>query len=100
MKLRFEGEGAAEVGIVDSVSDGRSTARPGDVIVKVDERYFRPTEVETLLGDPSKAKTKLGWTPRTTLQELVREMVEADYSSAKRDALVKDAGFQVYDYHE
>ena len=74
--------------------------RVGDTIVKVDPRYFRPTEVETLLGDPSKAKSKLGWVPRTTLQELVKEMVEADYSAAKRDALVKGAGFEVYDYHE
>jgi GDPmannose 4,6-dehydratase len=56
--------------------------------------------VETLLGDPTKAREKLGWTPKTTLQELVKEMVEADYTSAKRDALVKMAGFQAYDYHE
>ncbi|MDQ5941757.1 MAG: GDPmannose 4,6-dehydratase, partial [Pseudomonadota bacterium] len=72
----------------------------GDTIVKVDPRYFRPTEVETLLGDPSKAKEKLGWTPKTSLQELVKEMVLSDYSAAKRDALVKMAGFQAYDYHE
>ena len=70
------------------------------MIVKVDPRYYRPTEVETLLGDPTKAREKLGWTPKTTLQELVKEMVEADYTSAKRDALVKMAGFQAYDYHE
>jgi GDPmannose 4,6-dehydratase len=72
----------------------------GDVIVKVDPRYYRPTEVETLLGDPSRARDKLGWTPKTSLQELVKEMIEADYTSAKRDALVKMAGFQAYDYHE
>jgi GDPmannose 4,6-dehydratase len=66
----------------------------------LDTRYFRPTEVETLLGDPSKAKAKLGWVPRTTLKELVAEMVQADFTSAKRDALVKLAGFQTFDHHE
>jgi GDPmannose 4,6-dehydratase len=70
------------------------------VVVKVDPRYFRPTEVETLLGDPSKAKEKLGWTPKTTLAELVTEMVDADYTAATRDSLVKLAGFQAYDYNE
>ena len=66
----------------------------------VDPRYYRPTEVETLLGDPTKAKQKLGWTPTTTLRELVKEMVEADYNTARRDSLVKLAGFQAFDHHE
>ncbi|MBL8390895.1 MAG: GDP-mannose 4,6-dehydratase, partial [Candidatus Accumulibacter sp.] len=78
----------------------RAKVKPGDVIVRVDPRYFRPTEVETLLGDPSKAREKLGWTPVTSLQQLVREMVLADYSSARRDAMVKLAGFQTFDHHE
>jgi GDPmannose 4,6-dehydratase len=98
--LRFEGEGAEEIAIVASITGTRAKCKVGDVIVKVDPRYFRPTEVETLLGDPTKAKEKLGWTPKTTLRELVVEMVEADYTSAKRDALVKLAGFEVFDYHE
>jgi len=107
--VRFEGEGEAEVGIVDrvepvvnsqGVSEVLSACKPGDVIVRVDPRYYRPTEVETLLGDPSKAKNKLGWVPRTTFAELVKEMVLSDYTSAKRDNLVKQAGFQAYDYHE
>ena len=98
--VRFEGEGENEVGIVAAVTGDRNKVKVGDVIVKVDPRYYRPTEVETLLGDPTKAREKLGWTPKTTLQELVKEMVEADYTSAKRDALVKMAGFQAYDYHE
>jgi len=72
----------------------------GDVIVKVDPRYYRPTEVETLLGDATKAREKLGWTPKISLPELVKEMVLSDYTSAKRDNLVRDAGFQAYDYHE
>lgn len=98
--VRFEGEGVREVGVVAKVEGSRARCKPGDVIVKVDPRYFRPTEVETLLGDPTKAKEKLGWTPTTSFEELVREMIESDYSAAKRDSLVKLAGFQAYDHHE
>jgi GDPmannose 4,6-dehydratase len=98
--LRFAGEGVDEVGIVDTVTGDRAKVKPGDVIVRVDPRYFRPTEVETLLGDPGKARKKLGWTPTTSLHELVKEMVLADYSSARRDALVKLAGFQTFNHHE
>lgn len=72
----------------------------GKCIVQVDPRYFRPTEVETLLGDPAKAKEKLGWTPKITFEELVAEMVLEDYKSAERDELVKKHGFTAYDYHE
>ncbi|MFC5299801.1 GDP-mannose 4,6-dehydratase [Azospira restricta] len=100
IELRWEGEGQNEAGIVAAVLDKDVRVKVGDTIVRVDPRYFRPTEVETLLGDPGKAKEKLGWSPKTSLQELVREMVQADYSAAKRDALVKMAGFQAYDYHE
>jgi GDPmannose 4,6-dehydratase len=100
LTLRFEGEGVAEVGIVSAVSGERSKAKVGDVVVRVDPRYFRPTEVETLLGDPTKAREKLGWTPVISLRELVKEMVEADYTAAKRDALVKLAGFTAYDHNE
>ena len=98
--VEFRGDGVAETGVVTKVDGPRAKCKPGDVIVRVDPRYFRPTEVETLLGDPSKAKAKLGWTPTTTFEELVREMVESDYTSAKRDSMVKLAGFQAYDYHE
>jgi GDPmannose 4,6-dehydratase len=98
--VRFEGEGEQEVGIVAAVAGDKAKCKVGDVIVKVDPRYFRPTEVETLLGDPSKAKAKLGWVPTTTFEQLVKEMVEADYTSARRDSLVKLAGFQAYDYNE
>jgi GDPmannose 4,6-dehydratase len=72
----------------------------GKCIVQVDPRYFRPTEVETLLGDPTKAKQKLGWTPKITFDELVAEMVREDLKSAERDELVKKHGFAAYDYHE
>ncbi len=88
--VRWEGSGVDEKGYDAS----------GNCIVQVDPRYFRPTEVETLLGDPSKAKQKLGWTPRTSFQELVSEMVREDLKSAERDELVKKHGYPTYDYHE
>jgi len=100
IKLGFEGQGVDEVAKVLAVTGDKAKCKVGDVIVKVDPRYFRPTEVETLLGDPSKAKEKLGWVPKITLPELVAEMVLADYTSARRDSLVKLAGFQAYDHHE
>ena len=102
--VAFEGEGEQEIGVVTQVvktaGELRAKCKPGEVIVRVDPRYFRPTEVETLLGDPSKAKAKLGWEPTTSFETLVREMVESDYTSARRDSLVKLAGFQAYDHHE
>ena len=100
IELRWEGSGVDEKGIVSAVTNTDAQVKVGDILVKVDPRYFRPAEVETLLGDPHKAKAKLGWEPKTTLHALVKEMVQADYSAAKRDALVKMAGFQAYDYHE
>jgi GDPmannose 4,6-dehydratase len=98
--VRFEGSGVDEVGIVEHVANRDVHMSPGDVIVRVDPRYFRPTEVETLLGDPSKAHAKLGWQPRITFGELVKEMVRADYQLARRDALVKLAGFKALEHHE
>lgn len=100
INLRFEGGGLDEVAIVDSVSGSQAKVSVGQTIARVDPRYFRPTEVETLLGDPSKAREKLGWVPTTSFDELVSEMVLADYDSARRDALVKDAGFKAFDYNE
>jgi GDPmannose 4,6-dehydratase len=96
MNIRWEGQGVDEVGYLRSPS----SAGGERVIVKVDPRYFRPTEVETLLGDPTKAKEKLGWVPKTTFDELVAEMVREDLKSAERDELVKRHGFAAYDYHE
>ena len=90
MSVKWEGNGSDEKGY-DSA---------GKCIVRVDPRYYRATEVETLLGDPSKAREKLGWTPTTKLEELVAEMVREDLIAAKRDRLVKDHGFVAYDYHE
>jgi GDPmannose 4,6-dehydratase len=68
--------------------------------VRVDPRYYRPTEVETLIGDPTKAREKLGWTPKTTFEELVAEMAREDLKSAERDELIKNHGFRAMDYHE
>ncbi|MFN7286730.1 MAG: GDP-mannose 4,6-dehydratase, partial [Verrucomicrobiota bacterium] len=70
--------------------------KPGDVIVRIDPRYFRPTEVETLLGDPTKAREKLGWTPEITVQEMCREMVQADLADARRTALLRASGMAIH----
>src|SRR5215207_7333783 len=80
IRLAFSGSGEQEVATVVAVEGGRARCKPGDVVVKVDPRYFRPTEVETLLGDASKARRQLGWTPKIGLAELVSEMVEADFA--------------------
>ena len=92
--LRFEGKGVHEQAIVQAIEgDNAPALKPGDVILKVDPRYFRPTEVDTLLGDPSKAKAKLGWVPQIALQEMVTEMAIADLADAQRHALLKTHGF-------
>lgn len=90
IQMRWEGEGVDEKGYDIN----------GNCIVAVDPRYFRPTEVETLLGDPTKAREKLGWTPRTTFVELVEEMVQEDLQIAERDELTKKHGFNAFNYHE
>jgi GDPmannose 4,6-dehydratase len=96
VKLRFEGKGIAEKAIVAEISGGNAPAlKVGDVVVQVDDRYFRPTEVETLLGDSSKAKKMLGWMPEITAQEMCKEMVAFDLSEAKRFSLLKAHGFSV-----
>jgi GDPmannose 4,6-dehydratase len=91
MRIEWKGKGIDEVGI-DRTS--------GKSLVHVDPRYFRPTEVETLLGDPSKAREKLGWTAEVGFDQLVAEMVAADLDTAKRDAMVAKEGYKVYNHHE
>ena len=94
--LRFEGKGVDEVAIVAAIEGNKAPAlKVGDIVVRVDPRYFRPTEVETLLGDPSKAKAKLGWVPEITVQEMCAEMVAADLAEAQRNALLKSHGYEV-----
>jgi GDPmannose 4,6-dehydratase len=90
MELTWSGSGV----------DEKAVDKDGKIVVAVDPRYFRPTEVETLLGDPSKAKNELGWVPRTTFDELVREMIESDLSAAKRDALVLKHGYKAYNVRD
>jgi GDPmannose 4,6-dehydratase len=85
-----------EVAIVDKIDgDAAPALQVGQTLVRIDPRYFRPTEVETLLGDPSKAKTKLGWTPEITVQQMCHEMVAADLQEAQRHALLKANGYPV-----
>ena len=94
--LRFEGEGVNEKAIVAKVEgDNAPALKVGDVVMQIDPRYFRPTEVETLLGDPTKAREKLGWVPEITAQEMCREMVLNDLSEAKQHALLKKHGYSV-----
>lgn len=103
--LHWEGEGIEEVGLVGRFLDNYQQSsngkmKVGDTIVRVDPRYFRPTEVETLLGDPTKAKEKLGWVPETTFNELVTEMMKSDLEEARKDELCRSEGFSVLNYHE
>lgn len=94
--LRFEGSGLDEVAIVEKIKgDNIQNLNVGDIIVRIDSRYFRPAEVETLLGDPSKAKKNLGWVPEITVQEMCSEMVAEDLKAAKRHALLKSHGYEL-----
>ncbi|WP_336407004.1 GDP-mannose 4,6-dehydratase [Gallaecimonas mangrovi] len=96
MELEFTGQGVDEVAVVKSINgDNAPALSVGDVVVRVDPRYFRPAEVETLLGDPTKAKIKLGWEPTTTVQEMCAEMVAADLQTAKQHAFMKKHGFEI-----
>ena len=104
LALEFRGEGVDEVGIVAAVRapavGEAAQCRPGQVVVRVDPRYFRPAEVDTLLGDATKARQQLGWQPTIGFDDLVREMVEHDWHAARRDGVVQDAGFDVPPRHE
>jgi GDPmannose 4,6-dehydratase len=94
--LRFEGAGVKEVAVIAAVDGDRAPAmKPGMVVVRIDKRYFRPTEVESLLGDASKARSALGWQPHITCEEMCREMVEHDLVEARRSALLRSNGFSV-----
>jgi GDPmannose 4,6-dehydratase len=97
ISLKFVGEGVEEIAVISSIAgDAAPALKVGDVVVKVDPHYFRSTEVETLLGDPSKAKQKLGWVPEITLDEMVREMVAHDLKKAKQHALLKNHGYSIH----
>lgn len=102
IKLTWQGEGVNEFATIAAVEseDSSLKVKPGQIIVRVDPRYFRPTEVETLLGDPAKAFNKLGWKPKISLEELVAEMVRCDLEIARRDELCNDHGFKTFSYNE
>ncbi|MEE9302937.1 MAG: GDP-mannose 4,6-dehydratase, partial [Thiotrichaceae bacterium] len=94
--LEFSGEAVSEIAtVVDVQGDDAPAVKVGDVIVEVSPRYFRPTEVETLLGDATNAKEKLGWVPEITLDEMIKEMVATDLDNAKRHVLLKEHGYEV-----
>lgn len=99
--LRFENSDTQEIGIVDSVGvDNKLAVKPGDVVVRVDPRYFRPTEVESLLGDASRAREKLNWKPTISTRDMCREMVQEDLKSAKRQELLKKHGLELPQSYE
>jgi GDPmannose 4,6-dehydratase len=111
IELEFRGSGVDEVGIVAHIDDQRFkevTQNPtpntqnliGKEVVRVDPRYFRPTEVDLLIGDPTKAKEKLGWVPEHTLEELVHEMMASDLKLMKRDEYLKSGGYAIMNYFE
>ncbi len=96
LSIEFKGAGIEEIALVVSIEGDKAPAlKVGDVIMRINPRYFRPAEVDTLLGDPSKAKKKLGWVPEITAQEMCSEMVAEDYKSAKRNALLKEHGLEL-----
>jgi GDPmannose 4,6-dehydratase len=100
VEIEFQGKEKKEKAIVVNVSSPEYKIQNGDVVVEIDERYFRPTEVDNLLGDASKAKQKLGWSPKHTLDQLVREMVESDINHFRREVLLKDSGFRTMNQFE
>jgi GDPmannose 4,6-dehydratase len=105
IKLRWQGDGVDEVGIIADLDTEREELAGkcpviGSVIIRVDPRYYRPCEVETLLGDPTKSREQLGWVPKISFAEMVTEMVTSDLEEAKRDALCQSSGFRTFDRHE
>ncbi len=103
--LRWQGEGIEEVGIIEDLDNNKDELPGkcpaiGTVIVRVDPRYYRPCEVETLLGDATKSREQLGWKPRISFEEMVTEMVQSDLEESRRDALCQSSGFRTFDRHE
>lgn len=100
IEVEFSGEGVEEVGVIKSCSNADYQLPAGQVVVKVDPKYFRPTEVDLLLGDPTKAKEKLGWSPKHDLDSLIADMMKNDVELFKRDKFLKEGGHKVLNYHE
>ena len=99
VELEFKGKGVDEKAIIKS-SDGRYPVKPGKEILSIDPKYFRPTEVELLMGDPTKAKNKLGWEPKYDLKALVKDMVESDIKLMKKDQFLRNGGYETLNYFE
>ena len=100
IEVNFTGSGDEEKGIVEKCNNPKYQLKKGHVVVEVDKRYFRPTEVDLLIGDPTKANEKLGWIPEYDLQALVREMVESDLKQAEKEVHLKNGGFKTLNYYE
>ncbi|MEM9983179.1 MAG: GDP-mannose 4,6-dehydratase, partial [Bacteroidota bacterium] len=100
IEVAFEGEGAREIGIIQHCDNSDYQLSLGQEVVAIDERYFRPTEVDLLIGDPSKAKEQLGWYPKYDLAALVKDMVQADLALFKRDQYLKKGGHKIFNYYE
>jgi GDPmannose 4,6-dehydratase len=100
VKLEFEGEGVNEIGKVKSLNNKNIKLPVGKIVLKIDPKYYRPTEVDLLIGDASKAMDKLGWKPKYDLKALVKEMIQADYDLFKRDKYLLRGGHKILNYHE
>jgi GDPmannose 4,6-dehydratase len=100
IELEFKGEGKDEKGIVVSCSDSKYQIEKGKEVVAIDSRYFRPTEVDLLIGDPTKAHIKLGWTPEYNLEEMINEMMESDLKLMTKDQYLIDGGYTIMNYFE
>jgi GDPmannose 4,6-dehydratase len=100
IEVDFKGEGINEKGYVAKCTNPEFQIKTGKEILSIDPRYFRPTEVELLIGDPTKAKTQLGWEPKYDLQGLVSDMVRSDVTLVKRDKYLKEGGYQIMNYFE
>ena len=102
IEVEFNGKGKDEIGVVTNIKEDsiKKYLKSGDVVVKVDPRYYRPTEVDLLIGDPTKANKKLGWKPEYSVNELIKEMVDSDIELMKREKFLKEGGYQILNQHE
>jgi GDPmannose 4,6-dehydratase len=100
IEVEFKGSGVDEKGYIVSCSNPKYQVAEGTLVVAIDPRYFRPTEVDLLIGDPTKSKTKLGWEPKHDLQSLVKDMMQSDIKLFERDAYLMEGGYKVFNYHE
>jgi GDPmannose 4,6-dehydratase len=100
VELEFSGQGIDEVAKIKSCSNSLYKLEIGKEVLSIDEKYFRPTEVDLLIGDASKAKKKLGWEPKITLEELVEDMMKSDIKLFKKDKYLKDGGYNTLNYYE